>query len=465
MKLSIFLKKRLHERTLSGLSGTFVLFWLIIFTNSPLLAAGMPAGDIPPAEDQIIKEASVGSLIKYAYKYNPSVQEARENWRMAVEQYKIVTGYPDPELMATYFPAPIETRLGPQDWNLSLTQKIPFPGKLTKAGEVAAFDAQIAKLNLDRVIRDLIVSIRESFHELNYIQQAKAVAAHNMELLKHLRKIAETAYAQDRASLLDAVKGQSQTGQLKYDILLLDDLEKTETAKLNSLLNRNPDEPIGKLIPMPFMPVAYSLEEMYDIAENSQQEIEINNVRIEKAGKQIELARYESLPNIKVGVFFASIGTPDVANPPPDAGDDAFGIQTGISIPLWFGKNKSRISRAAAEKKKMLAAKQSRIRNTQAGIRSLFFRLENSRRLVELYRNELIPQSLKNMEIAETWFREKESTFSDFIEAQSVWYNFQLSLARAYADYGINLSKLERLVGQSITGRTEKARPAQEVEK
>ena len=57
------------------------------------------------------------------------------------------------------------------------------------------------------------------------------------------------------------------------------------------------------------------------------------------------------------------------------------------------------------------------------------------------------------MEIAETWFREGQSSFSDFIETQAVWYNFQLALARARADYGKNLARLERLVGQSISER------------
>jgi outer membrane protein TolC len=56
------------------------------------------------------------------------------------------------------------------------------------------------------------------------------------------------------------------------------------------------------------------------------------------------------------------------------------------------------------------------------------------------------------MEIAEVWYREGESSFTDFIETQSVWYNFQLALARAKADYGISLARLERMAGRRLTG-------------
>jgi len=69
---------------------------------------------------------------------------------------------------------------------------------------------------------------------------------------------------------------------------------------------------------------------------------------------------------------------------------------------------------------------------------------------MELYRDELMPQAARAMEVAEIWFREGEASFSDFVETQSVWYNFQLSLARAQADYGKYLSRLERAVGKLI---------------
>jgi outer membrane protein TolC len=60
------------------------------------------------------------------------------------------------------------------------------------------------------------------------------------------------------------------------------------------------------------------------------------------------------------------------------------------------------------------------------------------------------------MEIAETWYREGQGSLSDFIELQSVYYNFQLSLARARADYGKYLAQLERLSGTTVTKREER---------
>jgi outer membrane protein TolC len=133
------------------------------------------------------------------------------------------------------------------------------------------------------------------------------------------------------------------------------------------------------------------------------------------------------------------------------------GVQFGITLPLWSGKNKGRVAQAYAEMQTAKEEKAIRVNQIRQSIRSLYFRLENAKRLMELYKHELLPQAAKAMELAEVWFRSGESSFSDFVEAQAVWYNFQLTLARARADYGKYLASIEQLAGQSITGRRERS--------
>ncbi|RMG85042.1 MAG: TolC family protein, partial [Candidatus Dadabacteria bacterium] len=269
----------------------------------------------------------------------------------------------------------------------------------------------------------------------------------------HLRKVAETSHAEDRAAFVDVAKAQSQRAQLEYDALLLEELEATERARLNALLNRPSDAEIGPLPEAPVEPLAYTLDEIHRLAAERQEEIRIAEAKVEKARARMDLARYESLPNFKVGLFYAGIGDPDVSMEPEDAGRDAVGVQFGLTVPLWLGKNAGRTGAARAELERARALKTARINDTDAMIRSLYFRLKNAERLVTLYRDELLPQAAQSLEVAETWFREGEGSFSDFIETQSVFYNFQLSLARAEADYGKFLARLERLTATSLTRR------------
>ena len=319
----------------------------------------------------LAQKISIPALLNYAYDNNPSIKSAKQAWRSQIEKYRVVTGYPDPQLSVTYFPSPIETRLGPQDWNLTLSQKIPFPGKLTKAGEIAATDAKIAKLKVDKAVRDISVAIKQSFYELYYIRAAKKIAWKNQNLLEQLRKMGESAYAQNKAVFLDVVKSQSQTGQLQYDILLLEELEQTETARMNGLLNRPADAHLGELIMPVFLPPVYNITEIYKMAEDNLEEILMAGLDIEKAGKNLELAKLKNMPDFKLGIFYAGVGNPDVASPPPDAGDDAFGIQFGITIPIWFGKNSGRTQSALAKIRKKKSDKDALINEIHTQVRAL----------------------------------------------------------------------------------------------
>ena len=401
-------------------------------------------------ETRLTQTLTIQDLISYAYNANPAISAARASWRAKVERHRVVTGLPNPQFMVTYFPKPIETRLGPQDWNATLSQRIPFPGKLIKAGQVSQAEVHIAKLQTDKAVREVAVSIRESAYELIYIREAKTITAQNARLLDQLRTIGETAYAEDRTALVDMVKALSQSGQIRYDKILLDELESTEIARLNGLLNRPPQATIGQLIAPPLPRLSHNLEALDQLAESHQEEIRIAAQGVNRAAAQIDLARSQHYPDFKVGLFYAAIGDPDVPQAPPDAGDDALGVQFGVTLPLWIGKNRGRLNQAKAERARAEAMRQSRINESRTQIHAAYFRLRNALRLIELYQKELLPQAARSLELAETWFRAGQSSFSDFVEAQSVWYNFQLTLARAQADYGKRFARLEGLVGHPL---------------
>ena len=438
-----------------------VTSWLPFLTVGAVLLtlwgtgrAQTPATTLPSIaelERRLTRTATLQDMIAYAYNKNPHIAAAREAWRAKVERYRVVTGLPDPQLTITYFPEPLETRLGPQDWNVTLSQKIPFPGKLSKAGEVVKTEARIARLRLDKTVRTIAASIQASAHELIYVRAAKQIAAQNAALLDHLRRTAEAAYADDRAALMDVMKALSQAGQLRYDALLLDELELTEITRLNGLLNRSPQAALGELAPPPLQPLSYGLEELYQLAAAHQEDIRIAAQGVSRAAAQVDLASYQYYPDFNVGLFYASIGSPDTPQRPPQAGKDALGVRLGLTLPLWIGKNQGRVNQAHAERARAEALRQGRINASRTDVHVAYFRLQNARRLVELYQTDLLPQAASSLETTEAWFREGYAEFSDLIEAQATWYHFQLTLARAQADYGKQFARLVELVGHPLT--------------
>ncbi len=405
-----------------------------LFLGSPAASGGSGLGDL---EARLTAGPALADLLAYAYRASPMVAAAREGWRASAERVRVQAGWPDPELMME------RKSVAEPMWEARLTQMVPFPGKLGAMGAVAEREARVAELALDREVRDLTVRVRESVHELLYLRDAKRVVAQNRELLEHLRKVAETAYAADRAQLVDVMKAQSQSAQLQYDAILLEELDRVERARLNALLNRPPRAPLGPLAEEPTRALAYGLEEVEALAQAHQEELRMADAEIEAGGAMARVARLERLPDFTVGLM----------KDPIDGGRDSYGFLVGMTLPLWPGKNSGRVAEAEARVGQARAMKAARVNETLAEVSDAWFRLENSRRLVTLYRDELLPQAARSLEIAETWYRQGQGSFSDFVETQAAHSNFQLALARARADAGKQLARLEGLVGRSLTSR------------
>jgi outer membrane protein TolC len=308
----------------------------------------------------------------------------------------------------------------------------------------------ISRLKRDKTVRNILADVSNAFYELRYIQKAVEIAGANLALNQELVKISQNAHGQDRGLVYDVSKAMAQTAQIQYDLVLLTELEQTEKTRLNTLLNRAPDAMLGKARQLPPRKIAHTLDEIYALAMTHQEDLLMAGQSVQRAEETIDLTKFETLPSFKLGLFYAGIGDPDVANPPENAGNDAMGVQVGMNIPLWFDKNSSRREKAMAALKKAKAEEIVAANTTKEQISRVWFKFQNARRLITLYETQLIPQAMASVQTAETWFREGNGSFADFIEIQATAYNFQLALERATTDYETTLVTLEQLAGVAL---------------
>ena len=431
-------------------SGVFIIPILVIF-GVGVFQATAAENETAVLEARIAGSPSLRDLLSLVYQASPEVKAAKASWRGSIEKYRVETGYPDPTITTIYYPYDPSRDWGNKRFEAMFSQTIPFPGKLAAAGRVAETESEMARLELDRTVRDVAVKIRESYHELQYIREAIRIADHNRLALEHLRNIGETAYAQNRTALYDVLKAQSQSGQVQYDRLLLEELERTEITRLNALMNRLPEAAIGPLQDERLAPLAYGLNDIYVLAETHREEIRLAAAGANKSRAEADVARYQNLPEFMVG-FKYEYDAPDT----PDASaSNLYGIQFGMTLPIWWNKNAGRREMARAGTEKAAALVNVQINEARALIRETFFRLKNAERLITLYRDQLLPQATKAMGTAEIWNREGQGSLTDFVETEAVWYNFQLALARSRADYGKYLAKLEGIVGTSLIRKPE----------
>jgi len=196
---------------------------------------------LPRAEESA---RSLPEWVAYALDNNPRITAAIASYEAAVEQVPQVTALPDPKLSYRHFLEEVETRVGPQEFAVGLSQPLPWLGKLRLQGKVASQAAQAAGARVSSVQNEIISDVASAWYELFYFDRALEIMRGNRDLVVHLERVARTRYGTGASGHPDVIRAQVELGKIENDLASLTDREAPLLARLNAALNRPSSAPI-----------------------------------------------------------------------------------------------------------------------------------------------------------------------------------------------------------------------------
>lgn len=407
------------------------------------------------AEAALAERPDLTTVLEVVLARSPAIARARKEWAVAIEQVPQATALPDPAVQVLHFVENVETRVGPQENVVTLMQRIPFPTKLLRAGDVAEEGARIAELRYSAAVRDALVAAKTAWYEYAYLARARTLVESNLGIARRLASLGSELYEEDKALFLDVLKAQSQLAQLQYDLVTLEELVSAEKTRLNTLMDRPSEAPVGPPPGLSYARLVLPVEALYEIAVKNREELLIADRMIERARAREGLAESAYGPDFTIGGSYIQIDGNEAPLPvPSDNGKDAWGVSLGVTIPLWVNRISAGVREARAEYEAALDGKVEAWNRTIAAVKDAYFKLTNAERLVLLYTDSLVPQAEQVMLSTEERAREDRMRLGDYLEAQTVWLNFTLAKERALTDYNQSLARLERLTGASLAPAT-----------
>ena len=409
----------------------------------------------PLSDDQATSLAGGVALddsVTLALERNPGVAAARQNWLAVIHTLPQATSLPDPMIEASVQltePMPLLER----GWTFGLRQELPWWRKLWARGKVAASEADIARLRHEIAARDLLISVKDSYYELYYLDTATVITERIEQILRNEGLLAYGELQTGRTQISEAFRAESQAAQLAYDRLLLADQRVAEAERLRTLLNLPPETVIGPIRSAPAYPVTDDLPELFARAEQWAQVLRVSGLRVERAQYETYLARLERIPDI-------SLGWMNEANVPAMMGETMRSALGGMNLPIWEQRNRAMIRERQAMEEAMRLEALGDLNMVREAVAAAWLEVRVTSRLVDLYRSELLPQAEAVMSQAEVLFRNDQASFANLIETTLAWHNFQLAHHRAVADHGRAIGKLERALGTTGEPRTSSISPA-----
>lgn len=391
--------------------------------------------------------------IDEALRTNPELQAAKLRWDASKERILQARSLDDPTLSFTYFGEQAQTRVGEKQAGFTASQKIPFYGKLRLKGEVAKNEAGIFEEKYRTLEREVIAKTKSSFYELYWVYKSIKIDEENKGLLQRFAKIAEIKYATGKATQQDVLKAQVELSKIMNELITLEQLKETAIARVNILLNRHPEMPLGIPEEVNITELTVSLEELYQKAKKISPELGISKYRIERDKAAYKLAKKQYFPDFTFGLNYTLINDlpSSVLSSPVGESRDSYTGTLSINIPIF---QKRKYDAGVREANARLKSSEKTLRNienmTLFGVKDFHFKVQTAERLVKLYRDSIIPQAEQSLKAAEIGYQAGQVDFLNLIDSQRILLDFNLAYYRSVVDFGINISELERVIGTEL---------------
>lgn len=328
--------------------------------------------------------------------------------------------------------------------SVQLMQTIPFPGKLGLRGDIAGYATGMREAGADEAWWTVRTRAADLFYDLYAHDRSLEVLRSTLDLLRDLEETARALYEGGTGQQADVLRATVEIARIDGEIQRMEALREAQAARLNALLDR----PAGTPVPEPVLPAlpadVPARDSLLAMAEESRPALQRGRLAVDRAGARAQLARKEIWPDLTVGLQY---GQRNRAGTVERMG----GIVVGASLPVWAGRRQLR-SRDEAEADALGArADLDGVRaEVRAEVAVELAELRRARRLIDLHRQEILPQARANVESALSSYRVGTVDFGTLVDAELLVNRHEAELHRLTAEYGQAVAGLEGAIGRAL---------------
>lgn len=395
--------------------------------------AGDDTGGAPPLPlDEAVREA---------LERNPSVGSRRADAEAARAKPDTERALPPPMLEAQAWQWPRDTvNPGDVQWMAMVGQE--FPGRGKRALRVAMAQREASMREGEVAVEAVRVAgeVRRAYVDLWLARATLDVYADRVRLLRQVADAAEAKYAAGRASQQDIVRALVEISRVHELAVMARERARMARVALNSLMGRQPDEPIGEVsLPDPPADVP-GTSALVDLARQRHPELALVERAREVVSAEIDVAKSDRRPNFVVQGGY--MWMPEMR--------DAFTARVGITWPgaPWARRGIEARVREADARRTALDARRLAVENTLARMAGEGrVRALAARERADLVDASLLPQATHALELARAEYQTDQTSFLDLVEAERLVLDLRLDAIVARADLARALIDIETATG------------------
>jgi len=407
-----------------------------------------PRGEAPAP---ITSASTLADYLVLALERNRGIQADAQRWRAGLERVPQARSLPDPTLSYGGFIERVETRIGPQRHRVGLSQRLPWPGKLSAASAQALEAAEGRRARTESTRLQVVFEVRAAYADYFYLARELAVTRETLELVRHWEAVAQARFRTGAsAAHRDVVKAQVEIGRLEDRVASLLQARDPRSQRLRELLDLPPSAELPWPRPFPLRRLGRDEGQIASLLLEHSPRLRELSQEVAAREKGVDLARQSYFPDLTLGFDYIEVG-PARNGRVTGSGDDAIIGKVGISLPIWVGRNAASVSEAKARLYAAELDRHSLDNRLQTGVSRGLFSYRDAERKLRLYRDSLIPKGEESLQTTSAAFESGEGDFLSVLDAERLLLEFHLSRERALVDREVALANLELLTGAELS--------------
>ncbi len=392
------------------------------------------------------QELSLSSLIEEALKNNPEILSARKTWEASQARVPQSKSLDNPTVGISFEKIPKGTlklnKTMPEDRMLSISQTLPFFGKLSTKGKIALIESQMIASEYKLKELEIINEVKNAYNELYIHHKNAELHEESIRLLKDISRIAESRYAVGEVEQEEVLKIHLEIARLSNEIENHNKIIQAKEAMINSILNRDIKGALGEPTIKEDISFNKDIDTLYKLTLENQPELAIFNYAIERNKYSKQLAELEFLPDFMPQLTLRNLFS---------GGFGLWDFMLALSVPFWFWtKQRYGLKEAINNLESAQAAYQAMKNKMLFETKDLFTKLEIARNRIRLYRENLIPIAKQSIEASLAGFKSGKSDFMMLLDSNRMLIDIKMGYYNTLVEYEMALADLERTVGVNL---------------
>ncbi len=403
------------------------------------------AEDRPQADDDAALNGRVldrAAYVRAVLRRNRSIESARQAWRSAIARVRQAGAFDDPMVSLEVAPLSIGSSSARFGWTGMVSQRLPWPGKLSLEETVSKAEADAQRCDYEAARRELALTASLLYDDYFVAVRSIEINAHHVELMRSMHAAAIAQFEAGRATAQDPLQAEFELTHMEHDTVILASQRDVTVAQMNELLHRAPELPLpppAKELPMLPPPDATAPGRLENQAIDRRPDIAgaRQHARAEEA--RAERAARESYPDVTVSTSYNSMW---------DMPEHRWMVGLSFNLPVQTGRRKGAVDEANAMRAQYDAdaARMSDMARTQVVV--ALKQLEEASHVLHIFEERLLPIARQQVDAARAAFIASRAPFVSVIDAEKNLRGVELDQQVAQADYDRRRGQLDRALGR-----------------